>query len=252
MLPILKRRELERVDYLPSVGEYATGEPLTVDPYDLKHWLITGSTRGGKSSYINSLLNVLQHYDFQFFGIDCKRGLELKPWGSLFTKIAVNVSEVQQVLDVVLSEMNDRLDHLDVKGLRKWPYKDRIVLVCDELAQALALDYSLADKEAKAQARQRLDTLVSIAQLGLAAGIHLVLSTQTAYAETVAGELKNNIDIRVCCKVNSPEMLKTGLGDSYGLDYQNIPPYPGSAYILGLPDCRTQPRLAKAYWVSCS
>ena len=249
MLQMLKPKQARRIQYLPSIGEYSTGEPMLVDPLDLKHWLITGSTRGGKSSYINSLLNVLQHHEFQFFGVDCKRGLELRPWSSLFTKIAVHVSEVQEVLDLVLSEMNDRLDHLDVKGLRKWPHKDRIVLVCDELAQALALDYSLADKQAKSEARQRLDTLVSIAQLGLAAGVHLVLSTQTAYADTVAGELKNNIDIRVCCKVNSPEMLKTGLGDSYGLDYQNIPPYPGCAYILGLPDSQNQPRLAKSYWL---
>lgn len=250
MLTMLKRnKQLRTVDYLPSIGEYSTGEPLTVDPYDLKHWLITGATRGGKSSYINALLNVLQNYDFQHFGIDCKRGLELKPWSHLFTKLAVNVEQVQEVLNLVKSEMDTRLDHLDAKGLRKWPYKDRVVLVVDEFSQALALDYALADKQAKLEARQRLDSFIALAQLGLAAGVHLILSTQTAYANTVSGELKNNLDVRICCKVNSPEMLKTGLGDSYGLDYQMIPPYPGCAYVLGLPDCLLQPRIARAFWV---
>jgi len=248
MFQALTRQRFKRTSYLPSIGEYSTGESMLIDPLDLKHVLITGSTRGGKSSYINSMINVLQYFDTTLYGVDCKR-LELKPWSNVFQDIAVDISGVLPVLEAVNNVMNERLDYLDSQGLRKWPSKDRIVLVIDEMHQALAVDYSLDDKEAKADQRHRMDLLTRIAQLGLASGVHLILSTQTAYHDQLPGQLKNNLDVRICCKVNSPEMLKSGLGFSHGLDHQAIPPYPGSAYIVGLPDCLFQPRIGRAYWV---
>ena len=251
MLPILKRRELERVDYLPSIGEYSTGEPLTVDPYDLKHWLISGATGGGKSSYINSLLNVLQHYDYQFFGVDCKHGLELQPWSRLFTKTATNITEASEVIDLVQKEMGNRLQHLQTKQLRKWPYQDRIILVVDELSEALTIDYSLSDKKGKQEAKQRLDGLITIARIGRAAGISLICATQHPLAHVISSDLKNNLTVRIVCKVASQEAFRTSLGDSYGLDHEAIPPYPGCAYILGLPHSQHGPRLGKAYWSDC-
>lgn len=249
MLQLLKRKTLKTTPYLPSIGEYSDGSLLTVDPYDLQHWLISGQTGGGKSSYINSLLNVLQHYDFTFYGVDCKHGLELMPWGSLFTKTAIDTSEALEIIDFVQVEMRDRLQHLQSKGLRKWPYRDRIILMVDELSEALTVDHSLPDKQGKLEARQRMDGLISIARIGRAAGINLICATQHPLAHVISSDLKNNLAVRICCRVASQEAFRLSLGDSYGLDHETIPPWPGVAYCVGLPDSLFQPRLAKSYWL---
>lgn len=247
MLQMLKRKDSKRVEYMPSIGEYSTGEPLTFDPSNFGNWLIAGMQGSGKSSYVNALLSQLQYFDFQLYGIDCKNGLELLPWRNVLEDVATNRDEAMDTIGHVQTIMQQRLDYLRDNRLRKWPNKDRAVLIVDELAEVLSIDHSLPDKQAKHEAKQRLDGLTNLARLGRASGVHVVSATQHPLANIVGSELKANLNIRVCCRVGSQETFKMVMGDSYNLDYETIH-YPGSGYVLGLPDCLFQPRLAKAYW----
>ena len=72
----------------------------------------------------------------------------------------------------------------------------RLVFACDEVAEMLdRTGRSKEDKELLAQIENRLATL---ARLGRAFGIHLILATQRPDANILPGQIKNNLDFRVC------------------------------------------------------
>lgn len=240
-------------DCLPSIGEYETGHPITVDPLNLGHWLIGGETGGGKSSYINSLLYTLKTHDITFYGVDCKAGLELSPWADMFEDVAESQPQANIVIADVVKVMQDRfkvMKSLD-GNVRKWPWKDRIVLVIDEITECLEVDSDLDLKEGKAEAKARLAGISKIARLGRAAGVHLICATQQPLSTIISSEVKNNLTVRVCTQVQSSAALGVVLGQGFVDEFgpRNIPPYPGVALIRGLPSCPKRPRLGKAYWI---
>ncbi len=59
---------------------------------------------------------------------------------------------------------------------------------------------SKEDKELLAQIESRLAT---IARLGRAFGIHLILATQRPDATIIPGQIKNNLDFRVCGRADN-------------------------------------------------
>lgn len=72
----------------------------------------------------------------------------------------------------------------------------RLVFACDEVAEVLdKTGRSKEDKELLARIESKLAT---IARLGRAFGIHLILVTQRPDATIVPGQIKNNLDFRVC------------------------------------------------------
>ena len=77
----------------------------------------------------------------------------------------------------------------------------RLVFACDEVAEVLdKTGRSKEDKELLAQIENRLST---IARLGRAFGIHLILATQRPDANIIPGQIKNNMDFRVCGRADS-------------------------------------------------
>ena len=77
----------------------------------------------------------------------------------------------------------------------------RLVFACDEVAEVLdRTGRSKEDKELLTQIESRLSTL---ARLGRAFGIHLILATQRPDANSIPGRIKNNMDFRVCGRAES-------------------------------------------------
>ena len=77
----------------------------------------------------------------------------------------------------------------------KWILQ-RLVFACDEVAEVLdKTGRSKEDKELLAKIESRLAT---IARLGRAFGIHLILATQRPDASIIPGQIKNKLDFRVC------------------------------------------------------
>ena len=72
----------------------------------------------------------------------------------------------------------------------------RLVFACDEVAEVL--DKTGADAERKKLLAQIESKLATIARLGRAFGIHLILATQRPDATIIPGQIKNNLDFRVC------------------------------------------------------
>ena len=189
-----------------SIGQDTGGAPVVMDLASLPHVLIAGSTGSGKSVCINSIVASLLLTNppdkLRMMMVDPKR-VELTPFNRiphLVTPVIVDVNEVNDALLALMREMMRRYQKMEEAGVRNisgyraksddpMPY---LVLFVDELADLMMSGG--ADVE---------PNLIRIAQLGRAAGIHLVLATQRPSVAVVTGLLKANIVARVAFSVAS-------------------------------------------------
>ena len=77
----------------------------------------------------------------------------------------------------------------------------RIIFACDEIAEVL--DKTGLSKESKELVSQIESKLSIIARQGRAFGIHLILATQRPDANILSGQIRNNIDFRVCGRADN-------------------------------------------------
>jgi DNA segregation ATPase FtsK/SpoIIIE, S-DNA-T family len=113
--------------------------------------------------------------------------------------------QVIPVLSHLIDEMNDRYERfakISADNLLDYQTKaghqlPRLVCVVDEYAELLMGSRKKADRE------QAETSFVPIAQMGRAAGIHLVLATQRPSRQIVTGVLKANIPGRVALRVSN-------------------------------------------------
>ena len=77
----------------------------------------------------------------------------------------------------------------------------RLVFACDEVAEVLGR--TGADKERKELLGQIENRLATIARQGRAFGIHLILATQRPDATIIPGQIRNNLDFRVCGRADN-------------------------------------------------
>mgnify|MGYP001058246575 FL=1 len=77
----------------------------------------------------------------------------------------------------------------------------RLIFACDEVAEML--DKTGADNERKKLLSQIESMLSTIARQGRAFGIHLILATQRPDATIIPGQIRNNMDFRVCGRADS-------------------------------------------------
>lgn len=231
-VPRLQPKPVPLVDLLPlvnqplqlAIGRDMRGEPLIRDLKAAPHLLVAGATGSGKSVSLNCiLLSLLRHgpETVRLAMIDLKR-VELTTYAGLphlVRPVATTRREAVQLLAMVAKRIEVRYKLLESHGLRQWdelraimPGRAYLVLVIDELADLLA-------DEPDTQA-----LLVRIAQLGRAAGVHIVAAAQRADSRILTGVLKGQFpsrlafalvsatDSRVCLDVKGAESL-LGKGD---------------------------------------
>ena len=182
-----------------AMGQDTGGEPVALDLVALPHMLIAGSTGSGKSVQINSIiasfLLTKTPDQLRMLMVDPKR-VELTPYNGiphLIQPVIVEPEEVTESLRGLNREMIRRYKQMEELGVRNIEvYNERseekmpfLVLVVDELADLMMV----AGFEVE-------QNLVRLAQLGRAAGIHLLLATQRPSVNVVTGLLKANIPAR--------------------------------------------------------
>ncbi len=187
--------------------------PLGIDPQgqvlitnlgELPHMLIAGATGSGKSVFLHSLLCALSQNapeQVRLCLIDVKR-VELTRWASLphlVAPVAVELGDALLQLSAVLSEIQRRYSVLQGAGASNISdyggEMPRLVVVVDELA-----DLILGEQQA-AQTATML--LARIAQIGRAAGVHIIAATQRPDSRVLSGLLKANIPARIAFAVPS-------------------------------------------------
>ena len=91
--------------------------------------------------------------------------------------------------------------NLDTYNEVTWENLPRLIFACDEVAEVL--DETGADSERKKLLAQIENRLSTIARQGRAFGIHLILATQRPDATIIPGQIRNNMDFRVCGRADS-------------------------------------------------
>ncbi len=202
-------------------GAALDGGYVIADLAALPHLLIAGTTSSGKSGAINSLLCTLLRRatpaQVRLLLIDPKR-VELTVYQGVAHLVRPPVTRPRDAvaaLEWLCTEMDHRYDLLAAAGTRNiigynnqaqarghepMPY---LVAVVDELADLMLT--------AKAQVEE---TIVRLAQLARAAGIHLVIATQRPSVDVVTGLIKANLPSRwafaVASLADSRVILDTG------------------------------------------
>ena len=189
-----------------ALGEDAGGQSLALDLAAMPHLLIAGATGSGKSVCINSLVASLLMTrppdELRMVMVDPKR-VELTPFNGiphLVMPVIVEPDDVQPALRGLITEMSRRYKLMEEMGVRNIAgYNAKcsdpmcfLVLIVDELADLMMTGGLEVEQQ-----------LVRLAQLGRAAGIHMVLATQRPSVKVVTGLLKANVPARVAFAVAS-------------------------------------------------
>lgn len=114
-----------------------------------------------------------------------------------------------EILTILVDEIENRKEILRNSGcanigeynkLNAYTLK-RMIFACDEVAEVL--DKTGLSKEEKELVTKIEGKLSVIARQGRAFGIHLILATQRPDANILTGQIRNNIDFRVCGRADN-------------------------------------------------
>ncbi len=203
-----------------ALGRDVTGEPIYANIEKMPHMLIAGATGSGKSIAIHTLIISLLAKNspelLKLILIDPKR-VELSMYDGIPHLVAPVITEGKKAVGVfrwAISEMERRYEILlkagvkDIKGYNKAndPPMPFLVIIVDELADLMA-----------SYGREVETSVVRLAQMARATGIHLILSTQRPSVEVITGLIKANITARVALQVASQIDSRTIL-DSAGAE----------------------------------
>ncbi|NCZ53104.1 MAG: DNA translocase FtsK, partial [Verrucomicrobia bacterium] len=208
--------------HLPiSLGKDVYGATLVDDLADLPHLLIAGTTGSGKSVCINTLLlSLLYRFspdDLRLILIDPKV-VELQVYNRLPHLVVPVVTEPKKVLLAlrwVINEMEKRYRYMAKATVRNIVSFNTRTLVPKRI-EALDLAPRLENGDEPETASSlpsneevlpdRLPYIVVIIVLSAkarAAGIHLVIATQTPRAAVITGVIKTNVPARIAFQVPS-------------------------------------------------
>ncbi|MFH1188644.1 MAG: DNA translocase FtsK [bacterium] len=190
------------------LGRDVTGDPVYADLAKMPHVLIAGATGSGKSVTIHSIITSLLFKNspdiLRLILIDPKR-VELSIYEGLphlasavitegkkaIAALRFCVEEMDRRYEVLLRAGNRDIGSYNKKrvGVDRMPY---LVLIMDELADLMA-----------AYGREVEGSIVRLAQMARATGIHLVISTQRPSVDVITGLIKANIPARIALQVAS-------------------------------------------------
>jgi len=192
-----------------ALGRDVSGEIVLADLEEMPHVLIAGATKSGKSVAINTLIATMLFRnapsELKLILVDPKR-VELTKYDNiphLLTPVisGLEVDKTISALKWSVAETERRYKLLQESGVRNIEEyngkKDNdpmpfIVIIIDELNDLM----SQAGKEMEA-------LIVRLAQMGRAAGIHLVLATQRPDVKVITGVIKANIPARIALRSTS-------------------------------------------------
>jgi len=237
-----------------AIGMDISGEPIVGDVPKLPHMLVAGTTGSGKSVCLNSIiLSILYKAspeDVRFIMIDPKM-VEFKVYNSiphLLVPIVTDVKKAAGALQWATYEMMKRYNLFaetnarDIEGYNQIANKSKgerepipqIIVIIDELADLMMT----AAKEVE-------ESVCRVAQMGRAAGIHLIIATQSPRADVITGLMKANIPSRIAFKVSSALESRIILDPGCNADK-----LVGNGDMLYAPTGSAKPMRLQGTWVS--
>ena len=189
-----------------ALGKDSEGKIIVTDLIKMTHVLLGGTINSGKTNCIHNIINSLLYKckpeDLRFIIYDPKGALSIyDKLPHMLTPVITDVSKVSSVLNWLLNEMIRRYQTFqkeNVKNIRdfnrkflkiKMPY---IVCIVDEIADLMS------------HSKTGIETYIArLVQLGRAAGIHVIISTNRPNKNVIKSIIANNIPTRIAFKVTS-------------------------------------------------
>ncbi|HZP38009.1 MAG TPA: DNA translocase FtsK [Methylomirabilota bacterium] len=232
-----------------ALGKDTTGNAVVADLATMPHLLIAGSTGSGKSVGLNTMICSLLYKatpaDVRFLLIDPKR-LELGVYEKiphLLAPVVTDAKEASARLKWIVGKMDARYKQLQAKAVRniegynkEVPPEERLpywVVVVDELADLMMVS-----------AGEVQNSLIRLAQIARAVGIHLIVATQRPSVDVVTGLIKANFPTRIAFQVASKVDSRTVL-DANGAE-QLL----GRGDMIFVPPGASRPMRVHGSWVS--
>ncbi len=199
-----------------ALGKDVTGTPVVADLTAMPHLLVAGATGSGKSVGLNAMICSILYKttpaDVRFLLIDPKR-LELSVYDGiphLLAPVVTDSKEAAARLRWIVGKMDERYKLLQTKQVRSIESYNKAagpeehlpywVVVVDELADLMVVS-----------AGEVQTSLVRLAQIARAVGIHLIVATQRPSVDVVTGLIKANFPTRIAFQVASKVDSRTVL-----------------------------------------
>ncbi len=236
-----------------TLGRDVSGREVFADIAKMPHLLIAGATGSGKSIAIHTLIISLLYKNspefLRFLMVDPKR-VELTGYNEiphLLTPVITDAKKTIAALRWAVREMERRYEKLSAVGTRDiFSYNNEmikskspeeilpnIIIIIDELADLMA-----------AYPREMEASIVRLAQMSRAVGIHLIVSTQRPSVEVITGLIKANITARVALQVAS------GVDSRTILDMSGAEKLLGNGDMLYLAGDTSKPRRIQGAFIS--
>jgi S-DNA-T family DNA segregation ATPase FtsK/SpoIIIE len=198
---------------LLALGRDVTGSPVFADLSRMPHLLISGATGAGKSVSIHTIVVSLLYRNppetLRFILVDPKR-VELSVYNDishLLTPVITDPKKTIQALRWATKEMDRRYDLLSAVGARDIiSYNNLQEKLKNEAAEILPYIVIIIDELADLMAmfpREVEGSIIRLAQMARAVGIHLIVATQRPSVEVITGLIKANITSRIAFQVAS-------------------------------------------------
>lgn len=198
-------------------------KPFAISFSDMTHMLIVGQSGSGKSVLQNWLaVQFLHNIDrlARLYLIDLKGGVEFFPYDGLHEKITTcsDFEQLEQAVNDACVEMDNRLQSMKERGLRKWD-GERIVFMVDEYAQIKLSGVAFLGKD---KAKLLDANLLRLSMLGRAAGIRLICGLQKCTTAEMDSAFKNNLQTQICFKVKDGLTVSNVFGDTEAVKEQGV------------------------------
>ena len=205
-------------NWITPSGEYFS---IYENMMEQPHLLVAGATGSGKSVIINGIITTALFKapsQVSFILIDPKR-VELVDYRYLphTAFYASEPAEMVRGLQIAMNTIEMRYTQMQRAHEKKY-HGTQLYVIIDELADLMTTNK-----------KQVMPLIQRIAQVGRAAGVHLICATQCPLAKVIPTEIKVNFDARVGLRTRSAQ------------DSRNI---------LGFNGCEELPRYGQAYYMN--
>ena len=192
-----------------AIGRDINNRNIVGDIARLPHLLIAGTTGSGKSVCTNSLIISLLYKsspeDVRFIMVDPKM-VELAPYNGiphLLIPVVTDPKKAAGALQWAVYEMLKRYKTFSELGVKKLEEYNALAAQREDvahMASVVVVIDELADLMTEA-AKEVEESICRVAQMGRAAGMHLVIATQSPRADVITGLMKANIPSRIAFAV---------------------------------------------------
>ncbi len=236
-----------------SVGKDISGNCIVGDISKLPHMLIAGTTGSGKSVCMNSIIISLLYKaspeEVKLIMVDPKM-VELGIYNGiphLLIPVVTDPKKAAGSLQWAVTEMMRRYKAMSDAGVRDLESYNSIIESQEvdgtKLPQVVVIIDELADLMLVA-AKEVEESICRIAQMGRAAGIHLIIATQRPSADVITGLMKANIPSRIAFAVAS------AMESRIILDTQGAEKLVGRGDMLYAPIGKGKPQRVQGCFVS--